>query len=65
MQEQSAGIKCKNNLLKPCIVRSVKTIAYDQNCVYLNQSELSNFFMDLISLVIHFLSSIQSDLVIR
>ena len=33
MQKQSARIKCKNNFFKPArdFVRSVKTIAYDQN----------------------------------
>ena len=96
MQKQSARIKCKNNLFKPCIrskqPRTIKTIIYNdiftslkrkklivrlnssrnvqsgllllctgltlfcielpENCIYLHQSELSNFYMYLISKVI-------------
>ena len=96
MQKQSARIKSKNNLFKPCIrskqPRTIKTIIYKdiftslkrkklivrlnssrnvqsgllllctgltlfcielpENCIYLHQSELSNFHMYLISKVI-------------
>ena len=96
MQKQSARIKSKNNLFKPCIrskqPRTIKTIIYKdiftslkrkklivrlnssrnvqsgllllctgltlfcielpENCIYLHQSELSNFYMYLISKVI-------------
>ena len=95
MQKQSARIKSKNNLFKPCIrskqPRTIKTIIYKdiftslkrkklivrlnssrnvqsgllllctgltlfcielpENCIYLHQSELSNFYMYLISKV--------------